>query len=177
MNANSILESVGALYSLFTAAVMVVPGMKISLESTRFSYLIKVSRKKSSIPTGSDFFPIKTINWVSNQYLSAFTIINIHKYAQRVNIITNTIRNIPVFKDTLTFPMTSPLHFAWLSNRGLESSMSQFYVLQFSLVQHLLNIDPVRHSVGTEHREMNMVPTCKKLTVQSEREICENNNA
>lgn len=74
MTARSILESVGALYGLFTAAVMVVPGWKMSLESTGFSYLMKVSRKKSSIPIGSGFFLIKTINWVSNQYLPAFTI-------------------------------------------------------------------------------------------------------
>lgn len=81
MTAKSILESVGALYSLFTAAVMVVPGLKMSLESTGFSYLMKVSRKKSRIPIGSDFFPIKTIYWISNQYLSLFTVIIIQKYA------------------------------------------------------------------------------------------------
>lgn len=62
MTAKSILEFVRALYSLFTAAVMVVPGLKMSLESIGFSYLMKVSRKKSSIPIGFDFFPIKTIN-------------------------------------------------------------------------------------------------------------------
>lgn len=53
MTAKSILESVGALYSLFTAAVIVVPGLKMSLESTGFSYLMKVSRKK-----------IKYSNWI-----------------------------------------------------------------------------------------------------------------
>lgn len=60
---------------------MVVPGLKMSLESTGFSYLMKVSRKKSSIPIGSDFLPIKTLNWVFHQYLQAFTILHMHKYA------------------------------------------------------------------------------------------------
>lgn len=60
-----------ALHGLFTAAGMVIPGLRMSLESTGLSYLMKVSRKKSSIPIGFDFFPIKTINWISSQYLPA----------------------------------------------------------------------------------------------------------
>lgn len=44
---------------------------------------------------------------------------------------------MPVLKDILIILMTSPLHFAWLGTQGLNSPMSSFHVLQFSLVQHL----------------------------------------
>lgn len=46
--AKTILECGGALYNLLTAPVMVVPGLKKSLESSELSYSKKVSRKKKN---------------------------------------------------------------------------------------------------------------------------------